>query len=489
MGKEHWALKTLKNENPGPGSYNIASEFGKDALKYTIRKRIPDKIPETAGVPMLALPSSFDGRKVMLPPHDPDYCPSNREITKMPGPEYMPPGMGKKPVSARSGRRRKSIQSSMTKRNNGVKSYNTNPHGPAEYNTRQDPTKTQTPISIGVRPKDYSLRGETPGPDAYSPRQQPTRKSFSNACSFGARNDMITPRSFSPGPIYNPRPEISSKTYRIGQKVPMPVEKIDITPSPGDFDLPPFGKDTRPTTFSKSFARDIKQEFGNSPAPYYNIPSQFDNPKGITITGRRSASPDSYGWSSRQSSARSPRTAPGSARASGRDSMGGYGYGYGDNRDFNKAQRIRERIRAKAEDQTPGPGYYDIKVERSSRSYKMAKPPKFTKTVSLDDGQTPGPGYYNPDYNAAKPGIPSFSFKDECGAVYNRVHEPDPPFYDVSGKTRTMNQSPRFSIGQRTNLVYNPCFTQDAGYYLLPGTNEGPYHSIHLRDRHELVPE
>ncbi|EAY11893.1 hypothetical protein TVAG_362730 [Trichomonas vaginalis G3] len=488
MGKEHWALKTIENENPGPGSYNIGSTFGKDALKYTIRNRYPERKPETSEVPLRAIPDTSTSRKVLLPPHDPNYIPVTHQQWQTPGPEYMPPDMGKKPVSARSTRSRKSLQATTSPRSESRKSYSTNPYGPAEYNTRRDLINPHSQMAIGTRPKEYGLKGESPGPDAYNP-QSPSRKNFSKACSFGARNDIITPRSCSPGPIYNPNPEMNTRMYKIRERVPMPVEKIDITPSPGNFDLKPFGSDTKPVTFPKSFQRDIKQEFGNSPAPYYNLPSQFDNPKGMTIGGgpREPSTPRSGDTSQISSprSARSMRSSPRTADSSSRRSNG-----TSRSIDFSRAQRIHERyIQRKAEEGTPGPGYYDIKSESSQRSYKMHKPMEILKKYREDDNILPGPGYYNPDYTATKPSTPAFSFKDDCGAVSQRVLEPAPPFYDVHGKTRTMKTSPRFSIGNRTPYKDRDCSTQDAGYYMLPDTNTGPFHSIHLRDRHELVPE
>ena len=425
MGKEHWAIITHKDTTPGPGAYDVSVPIGKDALKYTIRKRIPEKIPETANVPMLKLPDSLSNRAAILPPRE--IPNSAREKWQTPGPSYIPEPLGKKPVSARDSIKRQSFDPPKLK---VQPSYGQNPFGPAEYNLRIDPTQQWTQISIGEKPRDRKPGAETPGPDTYSPRM-PGKKNFSRSCSFGGRKTLPT-QGCSPGPIYKVESDFGKKSYVIHEKAPDAKAKFT-APGPGAYDLPQFGADVRPISIRGGKYHEKKKD----DIPYYSGPSSLDKSKGKTI-GRRNVS------------------------------------------SLRRKKEIAD---------SPGPGSYSPRYPSSTRSHKIAKPMKFDKKRKEDSefDKEPGPDTYYPNYFATKPEPKSWSFKDNCGAESIRVREPCPPYYDL--KDGIGSNSPRFTFHQRTKNVERLCFTKDAGYYLLPPTNQGPYISIHLKNYHDLAPE
>jgi hypothetical protein len=430
MGKEHWARILHKDQTPGPGAYDIETTIGKDSLKFTIRKRIPKKIDEAHCVPMLNLPNTLSQKAVILPPHGQSEFKSAREPFQTPGPSYIPEPLGKKPLSARVPKRGENYENS---RNYSSPGHNNCLGGPASYNVRTDLVKETVPIVIGGRLRRKCEETEGPGPAKYAVRE-PVKKQFSKSCSFGIRTPLSRSSGASPGPVYKVDSDFGKKNVVIRERFEV-RGATDVTPGPGAYETDHFGKGARSKSLKSGRGGEI---IVKDAPPYYMLPSTLNLSTGKTIgTGR--ASP---------------------LRRKDKKSDG------------------------------PGPAkYYAEKPRKSNpnsfgwRKYKKDTPNHRAQIKS----EEPSPATYSPNYFAGKSGSPSFSFKDDCGAVSIAVHEPAPPFYSVREKFG--QNSPSFTIRQRIDKAERKCFTADAGYYLLPDTNEGPYFSIRIKDKHDLAPE
>ena len=446
MGKEEWARKLGKmNVEPGPGEYDLVSTIGRDTPSFTIRNILPSKEPQLGGaqVPYLDIPSSLNKNGPILSPRHYAYSDNIRQKWTTPGPSYVPPGLTIKSCSIRN----KPSQDIYDKPNRTfTPSYRENLFGPAEYNIRTELGDNIPKISIGKRVKDPAEVERSPGPK-YNPTNDRLCSS-SRRCSIRPRT-QIPDRSLNfPGPgEYKTPSDFAKKGIVIRNRIKDPSSKEN-NPGPGHYDVEKSDIDRKVYTSIKG--RGSVYEPKPNSAPYYKLPSCFDNLKSITI-GRRTSS-------------------------------------HGDN-DSKKSGRMRRKLER---DEVPGPGAYNPEMPRCTRYCSFQRhnigPKRITESSAYEE---PSPCTYNPNYEAVKPSSPSWGFKDNAGAPpYVPIKDnevPGPGAYKLPTNLTT-ERSPRIGGHARFRNPERPCFTKDAGYYILP-QDRGRSCTIHNREYLDLVAE
>ena len=446
MGKEEWARKLGKlNIEPGPGEYDQVSTIGRDTPTFTIRNVLPSKEPQLGGaqVPYLNIPSSLNKNGPILSPRHYAYSDNTREKWTTPGPSYISPGLIKKSYSVRD---KISHEVYEKPKRNFKPAYGQNLFGPAEYNIRTELGDNGPKISIGSRIKDPAEAERSPGP-IYNPSND-RKCSSSRRHSIRPRTQIPDPNLGFPGPgQYKLPSDFAKKEIKIRNRIKDPDSKEN-NPGPGQYDVDQFGSGGRAYACFKG--RGYWFEPKPNTAPYYKLPSCFDNPRLITI-GKRT----------------SPRSDDGSKKG-------------------GKRRKKPER------DETPGPAAYYPEKPRCIRSCSFQKhdiePRRITEASTYEE---PSPCTYYPNYEAVKPSYPSFAFKDNAGAPpYKPIKDnevPGPGAYKLPSNLTT-ERSPRIAGHARFRSPERECFTKDAGYYILP-VDRGRSCTIHNKEYLDLVCE
>ena len=382
-----------KNQTPGPGSYNIPSDFG-SAPKWTIKNRYKEKKKELSPG-YHSFPNSIGtGRKSTIANR-----PKERDFTQSPGPSYMPPKFGndaqKSSFHGYTDYRGKRAQTpgpgqyDISKDLGGpkftIKARKFPPDqgeipGPGVGRYAPDYSKTMrasTSSSIRPRYKDPLMREKKPGPADY---EVPRNLSNRSSC-FHIKSHEFLPEP-SPGPKYNNPGEIGrdSPKYSIRSRIDVKKEKLD----PALNALPEmFGKEAHAYTIGvKSKERDLVQ----SPGPEYIPPGIGTESPKWSMTSRR--------------------------------------------------ERKRDLSL-----EPPGPGQYSPQTDDMSRKWTIA-----TRAVPPDPKNTnPGPSQYDPNYTLIRRSTQMTAIREK---FKERPPEPQPGYVDL-GSTLT---GPKWTIGVREEV-------------------------------------
>ena len=388
-------VRTLNSKvpSPGPGSYDIPSDFGK-APSWTIKHKYKKKTPERgAGYQNLGT-TIGQGRKSSIKNRIQD-----RDYTQSPGPSYMPPALGSE------------AQKSTFHERIASRSKETTP-GPGSYDisTKFDGKK----YTIGSR-KWMPSEGEVPGPGVgkLNPDYSKTMRS-STAHS-------IRPRYAEP--------------------------KKEPTPSPNDYTI------SRDLSKISSTFHQKRIEFGpeKTPGPLCDPPVfGADGPK-HTIRGRIDLKTEKPDPEIRTLKAPFGQTRPVSmhSRMRERDYTQSPGPSYvpppfgsdGRKSSFGARRNAKRDISR----EPPGPGQYDPRPWSASRAYTIASK---ARMPSEGPPNTPGPDAFRPDYDAV--------MKSTIKPVILEKH-PDKPPEPGAGYTyyKTEVDGPKFTIGLKDLVPVN----------------------------------
>jgi len=399
MGKEHWAHRITVEKTPGPGQYRIPQNIN-ESPRFTIKNRYKENTVDNTAQ-FVALPSTLNNKGKYFGPKPDSSSKNPREGKQIPGPEYVPPPFGAKYLNPRKNLHRESYD---PRKKPKIESYSQNPFGPAEYNTRNDPSKPSVPqISIGSRYKERSDEANTPSPSDYHSDNE--FRVSSPRYSIGQKHERVT-REKSPGPgQYLIPSDLCSKPIYIHKKHTHHYYH-ESTPGPGQYiNTKPFGSDSPRIKIKSSY---IKSEH-SSDTPYYLVPSEFAKKRPVTI---------------------------GSSR-----------------RDDNSKSGL------------PGPGFYSPVFNEPIRGHTIAKADVEKQRFREFAEPTPGPGHYKPSYYVGKPSSPQYSLRDSYGSFGTKAPDgPGPGYYN----NITESRSPRVAIKNRVFPPEKDHATVNASYYVLP---------------------
>lgn len=429
MGKETWAREIgYKLRTPGPGQYTVPDSFN-DGPKFTIRPLPPVKEHPPS-------PGYYDPHK---PSSGPKYSiGSSREEPRgsdVPGPSYIPPPFGRLYLNINSPKRG---ERRVSPRKPIHQSYNQSIQGPGAYNLSGVKKKGSPMVTIGSKvDSKWMYLNNNPGAGEY---------------------DVKSPRSGSP-----------SYSFRTGDY----PDIINDTPGPGEYSIDNAFKSKRPIYIH---THHFYPEPFNTPGPgKYSVRKQFgsDLPR---ISIRNS------GFDHK------PDPTPGPDYDT-RRKLGRNGYIISPKKTDNEILEEEARIMAKKSN-TPGPAAYDIRRLDLGNGHKLPQhmsPDLLAKELERSkqklDSVTPGPGYYNIEYKHVMPTVPSYTISGD--SIEPTLHNvtPGPDHY----KPVREPSSPKWSIRNKRSVEpTNP--TKDAGYYLLPGTNESPSWTIGRKEELNLIP-
>ena len=380
-------VRTLNSHipSPGPGSYDIPSDFGK-APSWTIKHKYKKKAPEKGPGYQNLGTTIGQGRKSAITNKIQD-----RDYTQSPGPSYMPPSLGSD-----------AQKSSFHERINRTKKDTT--PGPGSYNiaTQFDGKKYSIKSRTWIREE-----GEIPGPGVGSlnPDYRKIMKS-STACSIRPKlSDPKTEPTPSPND-YTINRDLSKISSTFHQK------RIDFGPekTPGPLVAPHvFGSDGPKHTIRGRI--DLKSD---KPDPEIRtLKGSFGNTRPVSMHQKR------YDRDWTQSPG--PSYVPPPFGSEGRKSSMG----------------SRRNTRRRVEQEPPGPGKYDPRPQSASHAYTIASKAEMPREGPPN---TPGPDAFRPDYNV----IMKSSIKT---VILERHPEKDPgpgaPYQDL-GSTLTR---PKITIG------------------------------------------
>ena len=359
-----------KNPTPGPGSYNIPSDFGNTAPKYSIKNK-PKERETTIGIPYQNLPSYIGtGKKYSLSSRV-----EIRQIIENPGPNYFPPEFGTNAPKCQF----------HIKPNYNQKSLTQIP-GPGAYVIQKDFGSDGKKISI--KNKNFIREeGEISGPgvgnllpDYSKILKNPPQTSIGNRY-YPKKDEKV----LSPGPSdYQISRELNNKSSAFHIKS-NDNNKIPNTPGPGKYD--------QPTFFSKS-------------APKFTIRSKHETKKDI-IDPPIEKVPDLFGkvppvyMHARTTSRELPQTLVGPDYLPPKFGSNAPKWSF----------KGRNEIKSSNQTSIPGPGAYDNNstIMLTSRSYSIKNKTNFKENLS----EGPGPANYSPNYNIILKKSPEPSIKNK----------------------------------------------------------------------------
>ena len=388
-------VRTLDSKvpRPGPGSYNIPSDFG-SAPSYSIKHRYKQKEPEKLPGYQNLGTTIGEGRKSAM-----HSRPKDRDYTQSPGPNYVPPKLGSDGKKCTFHERINRVNHESTP---GPGSYNI----ATKFDGKQFTIKSRKWIheegeipgpGVGALYPDYSktMRASTaasirPRFEKNDKEKRPAPGDYNISRDLSKRTSTLHQKhkellpEKTPGPLLGP-PQFGEdgKKHTIRGRIDVKTER----PDPEILTLKsPFGQSRASTMHSKSRDRDYTQ----SPGPFYMPPP--------------------FGSDARKSTLKSRIT----------------------------TKRHTER-------EPPGPGKYNPVPVTTTRSYSIASKADVPKPGPPD---TPGPGAYSPDYDV--------EMKSSVKTVILGRHDPkdDGPGAPYQELGSTLG-GPKFTIGRKEEVPVN----------------------------------
>jgi hypothetical protein len=437
-----------KDENPGPGAYNLPSQ--KSEISCSIKGRIEGSKPQSESVG----PGMYKVVDVGV----------NREQA----PKWSLSGKGQEmKVRGGPGPGQYEVNRKMEDKGTIISPPTIHPAhlppdpptstlGPGQYNPQ--PIHLTTSVTINGRPQPPSSESPKPGPGQYSlPKCSVNHEEF-------------------------PKWSIQGKGK---------VEKTEVCPGPGYYSNPDYKDEGMAYTFQ---GRDVKEKINDDPGPGYYNPIGLKGPEGFTLKGKivlkekvnENPGPGYYNAPKVEINHEEwPKwTIPSKYYQKEKDVGPGPGqYRTDSPKDKNKGITIKQRYEKHEKvDDIPGPGNYNIKVppghpgitigERNSHPVRLNEVPgPGNYNAKLLDGNpkwtikgrhpretsqepTPGPGHYkNPDYDGK--GV-AYTIKGRNSL--ERVDEnPGPGAYNIKAKKgNEITMGKKFEKIDKTEITPGP---------------------------------
>ncbi|OHT07437.1 hypothetical protein TRFO_24326 [Tritrichomonas foetus] len=384
-----------RESNPGPGAYETRGK--NTGPQYTLKSRHPTADRPTTA-PYRALPTTVgEGPKYSLHSRA-----NERGIADTPGPNYVPPPLGSD-----------AKKSTMSYRHGEARDSRIDNPGPGAYNVQPKFANEAQKSTLHQRTKTNEIGTASPGPGAYMPDYNATKRRAPSATMHirpNSRSNDVTPgpsdydvkRSLGgTAPTFHSRPR-DTQAY--------------VTPGPGAYSPNDASKKSAPKYTMKG-----RHESSNRPitAPYRSLPTTVGAGPKISLASRHTKNDvtDTPG----------PNYVPPPLGSDAKKSTMSYRHGeFRDSRIDN-----------------PGPGAYNVQPKFANEARKST----LHQRTRTNDANTisPGPGAYMPNMDATRRRAPS-------ATMHVRTKLPGPeetPGYYYNGSSL---RGPKFTIGRRETL-------------------------------------
>ncbi|CAG9315642.1 ODF3L2_2 [Blepharisma stoltei] len=380
---------------PGPGNYNISSDFYNFAKKHSFPKAprlelkpqtlIPGpgeyKIPGTIGNgPKAVLQGRHETESNLLTPGPGHYSPNRLDglLSYSFGMKFEKrikndsPGPGAYDTRTKQNNSPRAIFGS-SKKGFGSSSGRDSP-GPGYYQTFTEATSPKIVFAKSKRDK-ADIQSASPGPGYYtisSDWSQCPKALLLSKPSGSSKNSEI------PGPgTYSPKVHEESFSYSIGNAQRTMLEPRSITPSPGQYDA---RKVYGSPAYSLGKGKRLKLPTSITPGPGQYSSNPPEEGVKITIVGR-------YNNPARSESPGPAQYSPNSTAILEKTSGPIFG--------------TEKRLKEEKEEKWPSPGDYDINLRKKGKAFSFSKE-KRDKSLKAT---TPGPGQYTIGSTLGKAGL------------------------------------------------------------------------------------
>ncbi|KAK8881496.1 Outer dense fiber protein 3-like protein 2 [Tritrichomonas musculus] len=384
-----------RDSGPGPGAYETRTR--NSGPQWTIKGRYSSS-DRSIAAPYRSIPTTVgEGPKYSLHSRS-----GTREVQATPGPNYVPAPLGSD-----------AKKTTMSYRHGEVKDSRIDNPGPGAYDIQSKFANDAPKSTLHSRTKTNDLGSSSPGPGAYMPNYQATKKRSPSASMHVRPSTAAT--EVTPGPSdYEVRRSLGGTSPSFHSR-PRDSQAY-VTPGPGAYSPTDSNMKSSPRYSMKGRHNSVERPLS---APYRSLPTTVGQGPKISLGSRHSV----------RSSVDTPGPSyipPPLGTDSKKVSMS---YRHGQARD--------SRI------DNPGPGAYDIQPKFANDAPKSTL---HSRTRLNDVGtSSPGPGAYMPKDDAIRRRAPSASMH-----VRTRIPGPEQtPGYYYNGSTL---QGPRFTIGRREEL-------------------------------------
>lgn len=416
MGRESKAQMIIRNNVPGPGSYNVEDVRPHSlAPKMGSSEKSPQKVTEKAPGPgAYEIPNrAVEGPQFSIKGRDEKSNKNN-----LPG-----PGQYNQDISIKDRSPAFSIGTSAKIDKGRILE---NP-GPGAYDTRDKDTGPKW--GFGSETKDKSFRAENPGPGTYELPGTLSKTAF----SIGGRN-LEAQKDVNPGPgAYAQDLKANSPMWSMGKQPRTDMSKTSDAPGPGTYTIEHIHQHLQSPVMGTS-SRPLLNDINTSPGPgTYEVPNRAIEGPQFTIKGKeqkiikdqmpgpgyynqdiniKDKSPSfSIGTSLKTANGKvSENPGPGSYDTRGKELGPKWGFG---------SQKRGEELRIAA----PGPGAYESPGFLSKGGFSLTGRKK-----EKDPENFPGPGSYE---NKPRAKSPSWSMGKQSRSIKLLTLSPGPGTYSL----------------------------------------------------------